>query len=82
MVNKSKTQFFWKFWNSGDHDMLVPFSSTEAWIRSLNYSIVDAWRPWMITSNQVAGYTMTYANKMTFATIKAIFSKPFLLLQI
>ncbi|KAF8049049.1 hypothetical protein N665_2317s0008 [Sinapis alba] len=55
---------------SGDHDMTVPFSSTEAWIKSLNYSIVDDWRPWMMSSNQVAGYTRTYANKMTFATIK------------
>ncbi|XP_013618820.1 PREDICTED: serine carboxypeptidase-like 19 isoform X2 [Brassica oleracea var. oleracea] len=55
---------------SGDHDMMIPFSSTEAWIKSLNYSIVDDWRPWMMSSNQVAGYTRTYANKMTFATIK------------
>ncbi|XP_056842731.1 serine carboxypeptidase-like 15 isoform X2 [Raphanus sativus] len=55
---------------SGDHDMLVPFLSTQYWIRSLNYSIVDDWRPWMVHS-QVAGYTRTYANKMTFATVKA-----------
>ncbi|XP_018472646.2 serine carboxypeptidase-like 7 isoform X1 [Raphanus sativus] len=54
---------------SGDHDLLAPFVSTQAWIRSLNYSIVDMWRPWMI-HNQVAGYTQTYANKMTYATIK------------
>nr|BAB03129.1 serine carboxypeptidase [Arabidopsis thaliana] len=54
---------------SGDHDMLVPFLGTQAWIRSLNYSIVDDWRPWMV-QNQVAGYTRTYANKMTFATVK------------
>ncbi|KAG7550885.1 Alpha/Beta hydrolase fold [Arabidopsis thaliana x Arabidopsis arenosa] len=54
---------------SGDHDMEVPFLSTQAWIRSLNYSITDNWRPWMI-NNQVAGYTQTYANKMTFATVK------------
>ncbi|CAN8298885.1 unnamed protein product [Cochlearia groenlandica] len=55
---------------SGDHDMVVPHSSTLAWIRSLNYSIVADWRPWLISTNQVAGYTRTYANKMTFATIK------------
>ncbi|KAH0936719.1 hypothetical protein HID58_004180 [Brassica napus] len=66
------------FFFDGDHDMMIPFSSTEAWIKSLNYSIVDDWRPWMMTSNQVAGYTRTYANKMTFATIKATNSKPFL----
>ncbi|KAF8096438.1 hypothetical protein N665_0308s0012 [Sinapis alba] len=54
---------------SGDHDMTVPFLATQAWIRSLNYSIIDDWRPWMI-NNQIAGYTRTYANKMTFATVK------------
>lgn len=48
--------------------MVAPFISTEAWIRSLSYT--DEWRPWMI-HHQVAGYTQTYANKMTFATIKA-----------
>ncbi|KAL0741856.1 hypothetical protein Bca4012_083369 [Brassica carinata] len=55
---------------SGDHDMYVPFLGTQAWIRSLNYPIIDDWRPWMI-GDQIAGYTRTYANKMTFATIKA-----------
>ncbi|XP_013591173.1 PREDICTED: putative serine carboxypeptidase-like 52 [Brassica oleracea var. oleracea] len=55
---------------SGDHDMAVPYLGTQAWIRSLNYSIIDDWRPWMI-NDQIAGYTRTYANKMTFATIKA-----------
>ncbi|XP_004292764.1 PREDICTED: serine carboxypeptidase-like 18-like [Fragaria vesca subsp. vesca] len=54
---------------SGDHDMLVPFLGTQAWIRSLNYSIVDDWRPWFVHS-QIAGYTRTYANRMTFATVK------------
>ncbi|KAM3237710.1 serine carboxypeptidase-like 9 [Capsicum annuum] len=52
---------------SGDHDMVVPYTSTEAWIRSLNYSIVNDWRPWNV-DGQVAGYTRTYSNKMTFAT--------------
>ncbi|KAL8172059.1 hypothetical protein V2J09_023863 [Rumex salicifolius] len=42
---------------SGDHDMVVPFLGTQAWIRSLNYSIVNK-------------YTRTYANNMTFATVK------------
>jgi serine carboxypeptidase-like clade 1 len=54
---------------SGDHDMLTPYVGTQDWIRSLNYSIIDKWRPWMIL-DQVAGYTTTYANKMTFATVK------------
>ncbi|GAU32426.1 hypothetical protein TSUD_158240, partial [Trifolium subterraneum] len=31
---------------SGDHDMCVPFTGSEAWTRSLGYKIVDEWRPW------------------------------------
>ncbi|KAH0933310.1 hypothetical protein HID58_010427, partial [Brassica napus] len=55
---------------SGDHDITMPFLGTQAWIKSLNYSIIDDWRPWKI-KDQIAGYTRTYSNKMTFATIKA-----------
>ncbi|KAL5146268.1 Serine carboxypeptidase-like 17 [Glycine soja] len=58
---------------SGDHGLNVLFLGTEAWIRSLNYSIVDDWRPWL-TNGQVAGYTSTYSNRMTFATVKASLS--------
>ncbi|KAK2445478.1 serine carboxypeptidase [Trifolium repens] len=54
---------------SGDHDMLIPFLATQAWIRSLNYSIVDDWRQWYF-NDQVAGYTRTYSNRMTYATVK------------
>lgn len=45
--------FFWV--NSGDHDMIVPFLGTQAWIRSLGYPLIDDWRPWMI-GDQIAGY--------------------------
>ncbi|XAR61979.1 hypothetical protein NMG60_11016543 [Bertholletia excelsa] len=54
---------------SGDHDMVVTFLGTQAWIRSLNYSIVDDWRPWLV-EGQTAGYTRAYSNRMTFATVK------------
>ncbi|CAI0464512.1 unnamed protein product [Linum tenue] len=54
---------------SGDHDMMVTYLGTQAWIRALNFSIVDDWRSWHV-ENQVAGYTRTYSNKMTFATVK------------
>jgi len=47
---------FYIFNNSGDHDMTIPFLATQAWIRSLNYSIVDDWRQWH-TNDQVAGYS-------------------------
>ncbi|XP_048226705.1 serine carboxypeptidase-like 18 isoform X3 [Ricinus communis] len=39
---------------SGDHDMIVPFLGTQGWVRSLNYSITDDWRPWKV-QGQVAG---------------------------
>ncbi|KAF5203058.1 Serine carboxypeptidase-like [Thalictrum thalictroides] len=39
---------------SGDHDLLIPYLGTEAWIKSLNYSINDDWRPWFV-QQQVAG---------------------------
>ncbi|XP_023523659.1 serine carboxypeptidase-like 20 [Cucurbita pepo subsp. pepo] len=40
---------------SGDHDMCLPFTGSEAWVRSLGYKVIDEWRPW--TSNkQVVGY--------------------------
>lgn len=55
---------------SGDHDMTVATISTQTWIESLNYSIVDDWRPWFSIDDQILGYTTTYANNMTFVTIK------------
>uniref|UniRef100_A0A1J3F1F5 Serine carboxypeptidase-like 15 n=3 Tax=Noccaea caerulescens TaxID=107243 RepID=A0A1J3F1F5_NOCCA len=54
---------------SGDQDMQIPFISPRTWIKSLNFSVTEKWRPWMIL-DKVAGYTTTYANKMTFATVK------------
>ncbi|KAF0930325.1 hypothetical protein E2562_031989 [Oryza meyeriana var. granulata] len=54
---------------SGDHDMIIPFIGTQDWIRSLNFSVVDEWRPWFV-DGQVAGYTRSYSNNLTFATVK------------
>ncbi|XP_021310918.1 serine carboxypeptidase-like 18 isoform X1 [Sorghum bicolor] len=39
---------------NGDHDMVIPFVGTQAWIKTLNFSIVDEWRPWFV-DGQVAG---------------------------
>jgi serine carboxypeptidase-like clade 1 len=39
---------------SCDHDMVIPFIGTQAWIRSLNFSVVNEWRPWYVDA-QVAG---------------------------
>ncbi|RLN30255.1 serine carboxypeptidase 1 [Panicum miliaceum] len=54
---------------SGDHDMCVPYTGTEAWTASLGYGIIDSWRPW-IADEEVSGYTQVYENGLTFATIK------------
>ncbi|CAA7023710.1 unnamed protein product [Microthlaspi erraticum] len=54
---------------SGDHDMCVPFTGSEAWTKSMGYKVVDEWRPWM-SYGQVAGFTQGYANNLTFLTIK------------
>ncbi|KAL6218501.1 hypothetical protein ACLB2K_011711 [Fragaria x ananassa] len=54
---------------SGDHDLCVPFTGSEAWTRSLGYKIVDEWRPWT-SEGQIAGYTQGYEKNLTFSTVK------------
>ncbi|KAJ1420420.1 Serine carboxypeptidase, serine active site [Sesbania bispinosa] len=54
---------------SGDHDMIIPFPGTKAWMRSIGYKIVDEWRPWFV-NDQVAGFTQGYDKNLTFLTIK------------
>ncbi|CAL5353378.1 unnamed protein product [Camellia sinensis] len=54
---------------SGDHDMCVPYTGSEAWTRSVGYKIVDEWRPWG-SNGQVAGYVQGYENNLTFLTVK------------
>ncbi|XP_038693672.1 serine carboxypeptidase-like 20 [Tripterygium wilfordii] len=54
---------------SGDHDMIVPFTGTQRWIKSLGYEIVDEWRPWLV-NDQVAGIIQGYNHELTFLTIK------------
>ncbi|KAK1441148.1 hypothetical protein QVD17_06987 [Tagetes erecta] len=54
---------------SGDHDMAIPHQSTQAWIKQLNYSVIEQWRSWKL-NGQIAGYTESHSNLMTFATVK------------
>ncbi|KAM0039498.1 putative peptidase S10, serine carboxypeptidase, alpha/Beta hydrolase [Helianthus debilis subsp. tardiflorus] len=50
--------------------MVIPHQSTQAWIRDLNYSLINQWRSWKL-NGQIAGYTESYSNMMTYATVKA-----------
>ncbi|KAL7599435.1 hypothetical protein Lser_V15G26919 [Lactuca serriola] len=55
---------------SGDHDMCVPFTGSEAWTRSLGYKVIDdEWRQWDV-DEQVAGYLQAYDKNLTFLTVK------------
>ncbi|KAL3520487.1 hypothetical protein ACH5RR_018636 [Cinchona calisaya] len=54
---------------SGDHDMCVPFTGTQAWTASLGYKVVDQWRAWQ-SNDQIAGYLQEYAHNLTFLTVK------------
>ncbi|KAL3538780.1 hypothetical protein ACH5RR_002146 [Cinchona calisaya] len=59
---------------SGDHDLSIPYISTLEWIKDLNLTLDDDWRPWLL-NGQIAGYTMKYSYGedqffITFATVK------------
>ncbi|XAR72986.1 hypothetical protein NMG60_11019822 [Bertholletia excelsa] len=58
--------------HSGDHDMVVTYMGTLKWIRSLNLTMMEDWRPWYV-DDQVAGYIRKYSedgHHLTFATVK------------
>ncbi|XP_015875795.2 serine carboxypeptidase-like 20 [Ziziphus jujuba] len=55
---------------SGDHDMCVPFTGTQAWTKSLGYKILDEWRPWFSNGIDVAGFLQGYEKNFTFITVK------------
>lgn len=42
---------------SGDHDMCVPYTGSQVWMKYVRYKIVDEWRPWS-SNGQVAGYLL------------------------
>ncbi|XP_071728737.1 serine/threonine-protein kinase RHS3-like [Rutidosis leptorrhynchoides] len=49
---------------------ITNIQSTQACIKELNYSVIDQWRSWKFYG-QIAGYTESYSNRITFATVKA-----------
>ena len=53
---------------SGDFDAVVPFQSTQRWIRCLDLPVKNKWHSWMI-GGQVGGNVIDY-DRMSFLTIK------------
>jgi hypothetical protein len=52
---------------SGDTDGAIPTYGTQQWIKDLNWSVQEAWRPMML-DGQVAGYVEVH-DGLTFVTI-------------
>jgi hypothetical protein len=63
---------------SGDHDSVVPFVGTQAWVRSLGFPIVDDWRAWHL-HGQSAGFVIVFLRFTCFAFLKQICQQWFLL---
>jgi len=53
---------------SGDVDMCIPYTGTEAWTTSLGLPVLQDWAPWRVDF-QVAGYVKMY-QQLTFVTVK------------
>jgi len=53
---------------SGDFDLVVPFESTQRWIRCLGRPVTKPWHSWMI-GKQVGGNVIEY-DRISFLTIK------------
>jgi len=58
---------------SGDHDLCVPHTGSEAWTSGLGFNVKTPWQPWYVKDEgykQVAGYYVEYESGLTYATVK------------
>jgi len=54
---------------SGDHDFVVPFTSTRDWVYRLGLRQEQPYKPWTV-DGQVAGFTARFSPGLVFATVK------------
>lgn len=48
---------------SGDADMCVPVTGSEAWTSRLGYPVSAPWAPWLVDDDQVAGFAVEYLGE-------------------
>nr|QOL01248.1 putative extracellular protein TR9_053b [Trebouxia lynnae] len=53
---------------SGDHDMCVPHTGSEAWTQGLGLKVQQPWHPWKF-NDQVAGFIQHFEG-LSYATVK------------
>lgn len=55
---------------SGDVDAIVPIIGTREWISRLNLTEKEPWHPWRSRDKQIGGWTVTYDNGFSFASVR------------
>lgn len=55
---------------SGDVDAIVPVTGTRSWIHDFKLEVKERWRPWFSATQQVGGWTVKYAEGLTFASVR------------
>lgn len=57
---------------SGDTDGAIPTVGSRKWVKRLNWTVTEEWRPWYDIDNQVAGYVEQREGNFTFATVRGV----------
>jgi len=65
LKNKYRMLFY-----SGDTDGAVTTYGSKRWIKDLDWSVNEAWRPWF-TNGQVSGFVERY-DGLDFVTVKGV----------
>lgn len=63
---------------NGDHDLTIPSTGTQQWVKVLDLTIVNNWRPWLV-DGQIAGYTIKYSEngyRLTYVSLKGAGHSP------